>query len=463
MIDPGSFRDPSGHIFYKKNKVYRVVNNSYKKHYDHLMNSGLYDALIEENLLVSHIDTFDNKLDNNQYKILELDKIPFISYPYEWSFNQFKDSVLLTLKMQLVCIKFGMTLKDATPFNVQFKNNKPIFIDTLSFEYTDEENYVWKPYKQFCEMFLGPLCLMSYRDPTLNKLLINYINGVPLKLINELLPFKSKFNLSIFSHLVLHNLIKEGGAKKIKNKKPLIISKSKHLNIINQLISFVENIKLPGFGSEWGEYNEETVIEKKGYVVNKKNTINSFLNSKKYDLIWDVGSNDGLFSRIIAESYCSKDLISFDIDWRCVNKNYLICKKNNITNIFPVVFDLSNPTPSVGWMNRERSSVFERFGTPDLICCFAIIHHIINVGIPIEKFMDFLSKSSKDVLIEYVPFSDPKCKIIFESRDENFQYPSENDFVKVLEQEFKIIKSHKLSETDRILYLLSKNEKFTQK
>ena len=232
---------------------------------------------------------------------MQVEKVPFISYPYEWSFSQFKDALILTLQIQLICIEYNMTLKDSTPFNVQFVNNKPIFIDTLSFELIEDNNYVWKPYKQFCEMFLGPLCLMKYVDPNLNSLLINHINGIPLSLINKLLPFKSKFNLSVFTHIVIHNMIKEkesSNSKKGKNN--TLISRAKHINIIKQLEGFVSDIKLPKFGSEWGEYNEETISEKKEYVIDKENTIRTFLENEKYNLAWDIGSNDGFFSRIIA-------------------------------------------------------------------------------------------------------------------------------------------------------------------
>lgn len=456
MKDPGSFRDPSGHIYYQNHKVYRVVNDSFKKHYDHLIKSGLYTRLISEKLLVEHFEIESTKKSEGHYKTLEVEKVPFISYPYEWSFNQFKDSLLLTLQIQLICVEYNMTLKDATPFNIQFINNRPIFIDTLSFELIENDNYVWKPYKQFCEMFLGPICLMRYVDPNLNKMLINYINGIPLNLITKLLPLKSKFNLSVFIHIIIHELVKEKDLKKPnKNYNLKVISKIKHLNIIKQLESFVSGIKLPSFESEWGEYNRETINEKKKYVIDKENTIKSFLEKEKYDLVWDIGSNDGFFSRVIAQKY-SKNVISFDIDWRCVDGNYLINKSLDIKNVFPIIMDLSNPTPSIGWMNKERSSIFERFGYPDLISCFAVIHHIINVGIPLEIFIEFLSKSSKDVLIEYIPFSDPKCQIIFESRGEDFQYPKKDQFVNILEDQFEIISQKTLNETKRSLFLLRK-------
>lgn len=456
MNDPGSFRDPSGHIFYENNKVYRVVNESYKKDYDNLISSGLYDRLVDEDLLIKHSEILNKQKSKSEYKTLVVERVPFISYPYEWSFNQFKDSLLLTLKIQKICVEYNMTLKDSTPFNIQFVDNKPIFIDTLSFEIVDNESYVWKPYKQFCEMFLGPLCLMKYVDPNLNKLLINNINGVPLDLINKLLPLKSKFNISVFIHFVLHNMIKQKRTvKTVREEKSKVISKTKHLNIINQLESFVTNTKVPNDLSEWGDYNEETITEKKDYVIDKENTVKFFLKDENYNLTWDIGSNDGFFSRIIAVKY-SKYLISFDIDWRCVDSNYLKCKDLNVKNVFPLILDLSNPTPSIGWMNKERSSVYERFGSPDLITCFAVIHHIINVGIPLMSFIDFLSKSTKDILIEYVPYSDPKCQIIFESRDENFKYPTENEFVILLESKFSILKFKRLNETERSLFLLRK-------
>ena len=456
MIDPGSFRDPSGHIFYENNKVFRVVNESYKKHYDHLITSGLYEALKIKKLLVEHSEIEEKNRILGQYKVLQVEKVPFISYPYEWSFSQFKDALLLTLQIQLICIEYNMTLKDSTPFNVQFIDNKPIFIDTLSFELIEDNNYVWKPYKQFCEMFLGPLCLMKYVDPNLNNLLINYINGIALSMINKLLPSKSKFNLSVFTHIVIHNMIKEkGSSNSKKGKNTTLISRAKHLSIIKQLEGFVSDIKLPSFGSEWGEYNEETISEKKEYVIDKENTIRTFLENEKYNLAWDIGSNDGFFSRIIAEKH-SDQLISFDIDWRCVDTNYLTCQSLNVKNVFPIILDLSNPTPSIGWMNSERSSTYHRFGSPDLISCFAIIHHIINVGIPLVNFIDFLKKSNKDVLIEYVPFSDPKCQLIFRSRGDDFKYPTEQEFEELIKESFEVIIKKELSLTKRVLFFLRK-------
>jgi len=455
MRDPGSFRDPSGFIIYENDKVYRIVNKSYQKHYDHLMNSGLYECLAKDNWLVSHLENNDKSRTQDQYRILDVQKIFPITYPYEWSFSQLKDAALLTLDIQKKCVEYGMTLKDATPYNIQFRDNAPIFIDTLSFEMV-ENNFAWKPYRQFCEMFIGPLSLMSYKDPRLNKLLISFINGIPLPLINKLLSFRDKLRPSVFMHLVLHHWLSSTSNESSKKEGTTkTIGKKQHLNIITQLQSFVTKLAVLNEKSEWGDYNSETISEKKNYVEDKEVTINSFLQGLHFDLTWDIGSNDGYYSRVIANTY-SKEVLSLDIDWKCVEKNYKINTKKSITNVFPILLDLSNPPPSIGWMNKERSNIYERIGSPDLICCFAIMHHIINDNIPISYFIDLLCRSTGHVLLEYVPISDPKCQKIFKSRGDDFEYPSKEYFEELLHKNFAILKSKTLDETERILYLLKK-------
>ena len=208
MRENNSFRDNSGHIFRKNNIVFRQVNGTYKSHYDFLISSGLYQRLTSESLLVAHqeqlIGNFD--VDKNVYKILKPDHINFISHPYSWSFSMLKDAALLTLKVQKIAIEHGMILKDATAFNVQFIGSKPIFIDTLSFEIYDSSS-PWNAYRQFCQHFLAPLALMAYTDISLNKFLINYIDGIPLELTVKLLPFRSRLNISLNIHLFLFDYL----------------------------------------------------------------------------------------------------------------------------------------------------------------------------------------------------------------------------------------------------------------
>jgi len=181
-IQESSFRDPSGFLFYKNEKLLRQVNSCYQEDYDLLMGSGLHKELCEKGLLIPVIE-LDNqwKVNNHAYKILEPEEIKFISYPYEWSFSQLKEAALTTLEIQKIALKYEMTLKDASAYNIQFHNGRPVFIDTLSFE-KYREGKPWVAYRQFCQHFLAPLALMSYTDPRLNQIMKVYLDGIPLDL-----------------------------------------------------------------------------------------------------------------------------------------------------------------------------------------------------------------------------------------------------------------------------------------
>ena len=188
-----SFRDNSGYMFKFGGEVYRQINQVYKANYEKLMDSGLYEAL--DGMLVRHKEVeLDRAVEENCFKIIRPEQIRYITYPYEWCFSQLKDAALLTLKIQKRAMKRGMSLKDASAYNIQFVNGKPVFIDTLSFE-PYEETESWVAYAQFCRHFLVPLALMSYVDINMNKLLVSYIDGIPLDLCKKLLPFGAKFNI----------------------------------------------------------------------------------------------------------------------------------------------------------------------------------------------------------------------------------------------------------------------------
>src|SRR5574338_267074 len=188
-----SFRDPSGYVYKDASgNVMRYVSKEYADDYNFLMQSGLYNELVDAGLLIPHKEVTPKAIDANRHKLLQPEQIPFMSYPYEWSFSQLKDAALATIKTQQAALKHGMVLKDASAYNIQFYKGKPVLIDTLSFERykTDEP---WIAYRQFCQHFLAPLALAAYVDIRLLKLLRDYIDGVPLDLASELLPARTKF------------------------------------------------------------------------------------------------------------------------------------------------------------------------------------------------------------------------------------------------------------------------------
>lgn len=207
MIDgivPSSFRDPSGFVFFKEGVCYRQVNRSCKENYDCLIDSGLYKKLTDAELLIPHEEA-DAQLawSVDAHKILKPEPIPFISYPYEWSFSQLKDAALATLEIQKAALDYGMSLKDASAYNIQFYKGKPVFIDTLSFE-KSRDGKPWAAYQQFCRFFVAPLALMARVDIRMNQLLRIHMEGVPLDLASSSLPWRTRFNPALLMHIHLH-------------------------------------------------------------------------------------------------------------------------------------------------------------------------------------------------------------------------------------------------------------------
>ena len=177
-----------------------------------------------------------------------------------------------------------MKLKDATPFNVQFHNNKPIFIDTLSFEKIESENFSWNAYRQFCEMFFGPICLMKFIDPRINKNLVSFINGIPLDLLCKQLTFFQKLNPSIFIHLVLHSWISNRTNQNKEGAKEKIISKSQHLNIVSQLESFITSLEILDKKVNGVITTKKPCLKRKGYVIDKQKTVKKLLENRIFRL-----------------------------------------------------------------------------------------------------------------------------------------------------------------------------------
>ena len=248
-----SFRDPSGFLFYRNGSVYRQINIEYQENYDHLMSSGLYDLLVEDDLLVPHIE-IDVKSPSPEkaYKIIKPEPIPFISYPYEWSFSQLKHAALTTLDIQKKILDFGMSLKDSSAYNIQFLKGKPILIDTLSFD-KYHEGEPWVAYRQFCQHFLAPIALMWYKDIRFNQLLRIYIDGIPLDLASSTLPFYSYFRFPILTHIHLHARSQKYFADKALKTSAKKMSRMSFLGLIDSLESSIKKLKWKIRDTEWAD------------------------------------------------------------------------------------------------------------------------------------------------------------------------------------------------------------------
>lgn len=450
-----SFRDKSGFVFEDEGIFYRQINHSYKNHYEHLMTSGLYKVLTPKRWLLSHeeLSDADSMKSDEAYKIIRPVQLTFISYPYSWSFGMLKDAALLTLKIQKLALKYGMILKDASAYNVQFIGSQPIFIDSLSFEiYT--EGVAWMAYGQFCRHFLAPLALMAYKDVSLNKLLMAYLDGIPLPLASKLLPLKTHFNILIALHIHLHarTQVRLQDKKVGKNHKSL--SKNALLQLIESLESAIKKLNWRPKATEWHDYYDKSVG--KAYFEHKKDFVKVFLEQTApyTGRIMDLGANDGTFSQLAAK--IGKDVLSFDIDPACVEQNYQTLKIQKDTRITPMIVDVTNPDPAIGWQNQERTSLWKRTNAQTTMA-LALIHHLcISNNIPLSMVAKWFSQITDNLIIEFVPKTDEKVQILLQNRLDIFDDYTIDNFIIHFSQYFDIKKQTTITPTERILFLMSK-------
>lgn len=451
VCDPGSFRDPSGFVFKVDEILYRQINKCYKEDYLQLQNSGLYRELVEKDFLVKHKEDDDSSLLSGEgYLIIMPEQIDFISYPYEWCFDQLKDAALLTLKIQKLALNKGMTLKDASAYNVQFHNGKPIFIDTLSFEVYNQ-NTPWGAYRQFCQHFLAPLVLMKHIDVRLNSMLRTYIDGIPLDIASKMLSWKTRLNFSSLMHIHLHANMQTKYASKGEKQKDAGLSKGKLIALISGLESTISGLNPSKQNTEWEKYYSFTNYSESG-AQHKANLIDGYLDIIKPKNLWDIGANDGTFTKI-AYSRGIKS-VAFDIDPLAVNNHYKNLKESNEANALPLILDMTNPSPGLGWASTERASVTKRSGV-DLIMALAIIHHLaISNNVPLDQIAQLMSNWGKALIIEFVPKGDSQVDLLLLSRKDIFTEYDQPTFEKVFSNYFEIIESKQIEGSTRVLYLM---------
>lgn len=454
MEHPSSFRDPNGAVYCHNGSVYRQINLLYKENYLQLINSGLYSALCKDKLIIQH-EAVENRHagPDNIYKIIKPDLIPFISYPYEWCFSQLRDSALTTLKIQKTALDFGMTLKDCSAYNIQFKDGRPIFIDTLSFE-RYSPGQPWVAYKQFCQHFLAPLALMGLNDARLSQLLRVHIDGIPLDLASRLLPARTYFNLSIFIHIHLHAKIQRRFAHKQLVKRNYGFGKNSFLGLIESLEAAIKKIRYGAAGTEWSDYYEDNSYSAESFQ-DKVQLVDKFLEEVRPKGVYDFGANTGVFSRLAANK--GVPCISFDVDPAAVEKNYLETVKHNEANILPLLLDITNPSPSIGWENIERASMIERMRT-DMALALALVHHLaISNNIPLKKIADFFFKICDYLIIEFIPKSDSQVQKLLSARNDIFSSYTKKDFETEFLRCFSIKYSVDIKGSQRTLYLMKRN------
>jgi ribosomal protein L11 methylase PrmA len=388
--------------------------------------------------------------------VIQPEVLDYISYPYEWCFSQLKAAALTTLTIQRIALEHGMILKDASAYNIQFRGVTPLLIDTLSFA-RYEEGQPWIAYRQFCQHFLAPLALMSLRDVRLARLSQIHLDGIPLDLTSELLPARSWLRFGLLAHVHLHarSQRRHGNARRTPTRSKAGVSRTGLRALLENLESIVHKLNWRPQGSEWGDYYRATNYDDEA-MAHKMELVDTYLGtiSPRPRVIQDLGSNTGRFSRFAAK-HCQL-VLSQDVDPAAVEKNFLECVFEKRGDVLPLIVDLTNPSPGVGWAGEERSSFVDR-NRADAVLALALVHHLaISNNLPLPQIAKFLASVADHVIIEFVPKEDSQVQRLLATRADIFPSYNRDGFEAAFSMHFMIRCSNEIRACERTLYLLEK-------
>lgn len=456
-FEAASFRDRQGRVWLAEGAVYRCLNAQAAADWDVLKNKSFFKEGVREGAIVKTEEVAPENIrggvpSGDWTKVLEHEKIPFISYPYEWSFGMLKDAGLLQLDLQIQALSDGMTLKDASSFNVQWRGGRPVFIDTPSFE-RHTEGAPWAGYRQFCQMFLYPLFFQAYKNVPFHPWLRGAIDGITPEQCSRLMSLRDMLRPGVFSHAYLQAKLQSrfsdtdkdvrGDLKSAGFNKDLILTNLRGLKNVVSGLSWGEE------SSEWAAYGDSHSYTDEDHAA-KKDFVRNAVAAKPRRLVWDVGCNRGDFSRIAAES--AEYVIAMDADHLVVDRMYRSVVKDGIEKILPLVVNAADASPSLGWNGRERGDLASR-GRPDMTLCLALIHHIvISNHVPLPEFVRWLAGLGGGVVVEFVSREDPMVKKLLRNKKDIYDDYSEENLEACLKKAFKIEKRLSLASGTRTLY-----------
>lgn len=433
--ESGSFRDPLNRVYSLASyagegnlRIFRGLRGDALEIFQSLTEENFYRMALESGLIVS--TSLLNGDDENAATVmrdgwvgvLEHEPVPFVSYPYEWTFSMLKDGALLQLQLIEQSLENGWTLKDATPYNIQWHGARPVFIDVGSFE-PWVAGEPWVGYRQFCSMFLIPLLLRAHLGIDHLPLLRSYIDGIPPTEAAKFFTGVKRFKKGVMSHIVFPAKVENSIAKRERDAAPAkertarAQSTAMVVGLVQSLQRLVRGLSIAMDHTDWSQYDkthsylDEELKAKKAFVL-------KHASARRRSQIWDVGCNTGTFSRLVAD-HCDQ-VISVDGDHAAVERLYLAEKKHK-SNILPLVMNLANISPSQGWNGDERKA-FDQRGKPELVMCLALIHHTrISANIPNAMFLKWLRSLDSDIIIEFVNRDDDMVVKLLTNKKEKYE------------------------------------------
>ena len=453
-FDPASFRDPTARVVRRDGEILRYLTASALRDWDSLASTKFFTTYTSAGRLVGteRADHTSPPPKNPWVAVLRHQTIPIVSYPYEWCFSMLQDAALLQLDLLLDALGEGMTLKDSTPFNVQWRGTQPVFIDIGSFKVA-EPGEPWVGYRQFCEMFLYPLFLQAYKDVPFHPWLRGSLEGVEARHINRLMSPRDRLRPGVFTHVYLLSKVQaryEGTQRNVrKDLRSAGFSAELVKRNVSRMRKTVERLSWSRGNSTWSDYASTNTYDQADRD-RKRQFVLQAATAQPRSCVWDLGCNTGEYSRAVSE--CADQVVAIDGDHLAIERLYRELKAQSNTTVLPVVGNLTDPSPGLGWRHHERPTLEER-SHPDLILALALIHHLaITRNVPLSELLAWFASFRADVVLEFVGPEDPMVEQLMRNRDPvDLQY-TQDHFDACLAEHFVVARKESLQSGMRTLY-----------
>ena len=453
IADAGSFRDPGGRVFASGGRILRAVMPASAPAYEQARDAGLLNKLIERGLLAGSQETdlavLDGLAPAPSY-VLEHPRIPFISYPYEWSFSLHKRAALHHLDVHLAALEDGFTLSDATAYNIQFQGTRPIFIDHLSLiGYRDGD--MWIGHRQFCMQFLNPLIFWAILGVQPCHWFRGSLEGIAPEDLSPLLSWRNNLSWTILTHVSAQAALQrrslrtgELAGKPSETRLP----KTALVGMLQGLRRYISKLEMKGKATVWGNYAQDNSYGD-AEAAAKREFVGEMVAAAKPSLLFDIGCNSGDYS-LVALDAGAKSVVGFDFDHGALELAFSRFDGSG-REFLPLWLDAANPSPAQGWAQAERKGFAER-ASADALIALAFIHHIvIGRNVPMDMCLDWLIAMAPVGVIEFPPKSDPMVQRLLAQREDIFPDYDEAHFLAHLGRRARIVSSRHVAEGGRLL------------
>lgn len=454
--EPGSFRDRESRVFTREGEILRALSGRAAEQVDALLASAFFREEVARGRVVAteRVDEAPPPHEPEPWAaVLRHERIPFVSHPYEWTFGMLRDAALLQLDLHLRALDAGFTLKDATPFNVQFRGAEPVFIDVGSFERA-APGEPWAGYRQFCQTYLYPLLLSAHRGIPHQPLLRGAIDGIAPRDFVRLLSLRDLFRPGVLAHGVLLARLSTGWSNSRSDVRGALREAGFGDELVRRnlrgLRKIVERLAWRERRTEWSHYEEESCPYAPADRAAREAFVRAAVGACRPALVWDVGCNTGTFSRLAAEQGAT--VVALDNDPLAVERLYRSLRGGPRGRILPLVAGAADTHTALGWRGAERPSLADR-GRPDLLLALAVVHHLAITGnLPISEIVAWLADLAREAVVEFVDPEDAMAERLLRNRPDRFPDYRRDHFERCLGRAFVVLGRAEVRGGTRVLY-----------